>query len=344
MTRTVVPLVQLQTRVREHGRIRLGKQIPVPNKPGKTMPTSIETFRFTSADKVAIEQIAAELGGTVKPFDNPKASPRNQWEVETPAASMKCWLPPEAFSQWYELWEGGGIQRRCDGVDCEVPVETADGVDMRTGPCICERNGKMLCKAYSRLNVIIPSVRFGGVWRLETKGWNAAHELPGIVEMLERMADSGKFLQVVLSVERRSKMVKGKLKTFVVPTVTLDVTASELVSGSAVVGPALAAPAPLAALPSAEPVAVTAEPPEPVIDQPDLDVLCDQAVLVEPGLKGVAGQDLMRALIATLKPGATQLPDLTDAEYDRLVDVVLAVIERRATATVVKGRVRVEKV
>jgi hypothetical protein len=78
--------------------------------------------------------------------------------------------------------------------------------------------------------VIIPSIRFGGSWRLESKGWNAAEELPGMAEMLANIQDGG-HLRGRLRLEHRQS--QGGRRKFVVPTLAIDVSVNEMLTGNA---------------------------------------------------------------------------------------------------------------
>lgn len=223
---SVVPITDLGQRRQEHGRIRLGV------KTARAMK-AIDTFRFTSADEQAIRQIAELYGGQPKPWNEPKANPPNQWEVITTAKEIRVFLPPDALSCWYEMWSGGGCIRRCDGRSVEVTVTTPGGADTSSAPCICKAQGKMACKPHSRLGVILPEIRFGGVWRLETKGWNAAHELPAMEALIASIQQHG-IIEAVLALEKAQ--AEGGTKKFVVPRLRLAASALELAAGAATLG------------------------------------------------------------------------------------------------------------
>ena len=226
MARTVVRIGDIAHRIPEAGRIRLSI------KSGKGMK-SLDTFRFTSPDRAVIEQLADLYGGTAKAWSDPKASPPNQFEAITNAKQIDVYLPRDALSSWYELWSGGGVQRRCDGEMCQVPVTTPNGWEMSQTPCICVAKQAMECRPYSRLNVILPTVAFRGVWRLETKGWNAMHELPGMTALIETMSASGQLVQAQLGIEQRTQMTPAGKRNFVVPKVSLPMSAAQIVSGAA---------------------------------------------------------------------------------------------------------------
>ena len=139
MSRPVVRINELSRRIPEAGRIRLGI------KSGKAM-RALDTFRFTSPSRELIEQLAAAYGGEPRPWNDPKASPPNQFEVITTATSVEVYLPREAITCWYEMWAGGGVQRRCDGELVQVPVTTRDGWEMSNQPCLCVRQQNMECR------------------------------------------------------------------------------------------------------------------------------------------------------------------------------------------------------
>lgn len=220
MPTTIVPLNQLVARPPEHGRIRFGV------KAGRAMK-AIETWRFTSPDEAAIRALAELYGGTAKKWSDPKASPPNQWEVVTDADTINVWLPPGAYNVSYELWGGGGVERRCDGATClrfgREPV-----------PCMCDGapDGAVTCRPTSRVSVILPDIAFGGVWRLETKSWNFAHEAPGMIAAISEMQAQG-LARVSLILSKRQQKVEGQTKKFIVPQFSLDATPTQMLNGAA---------------------------------------------------------------------------------------------------------------
>lgn len=242
MSRSIVKINELSRRIPEAGRIRLGV------KTGKAM-RALDTFRFTSPSRDLIEQLAVAYGGEAKPWNDPKASPPNQFEVITTSSSVEVYLPKDAISCWYEMWAGGGVQRRCDGETVQLPVTTRDGWEMSNQACLCVRQQNMECRPYTRLNVVLPRISFHGVWRLETKGWNAAHEMPGMADVIDMIAQSGALVKANLGIEHRTQMTPAGKRNFVVPTISLDLTPEQMVLGGAAIT-ALNAPAaePLPAL------------------------------------------------------------------------------------------------
>lgn len=274
---TIVRIRDLRTRPPEHGRIRFGKKLV--SRGGKEYPTAIETWRFTSPDRDAVEQLAALYGGECRTWEDPKASPQHQFQVETTTSRIQVWLPnDDSYSVAYEQWGGKGLERRCDGEICSFAG--IGGAIER--PCVCADQAVQTCKPYSRLNVILPQIRFGGVWRLEVKGQAFAHEAPGMIEAITRLQSGGMVRVDLLLTKRTSRDSAGKTMHFVVPQVSVAVTPEEMLAGGAKViqhieHPALAA---LHAAPDDE--AVMGELIEPSIwHQPAEDDNTEDAVLID---------------------------------------------------------------
>lgn len=290
--RSVVPIANLQRRIPEAGRIRTGE------KAGKAMK-ALSTFRFTSHDEEALSQVAGLYGGTVRPWSDPKAAP-GQFEVVTQATEIRVVLPPDPLggSPIYELWSGGGCQRRCDGVQATVLQQGPDGLEPNTVPCMCAAAGEMACKVITRLNVILPEVRFVGVWRLDTKSWNAAQEMPGMVDMIQGLQATG-LQHAVLALKQRRSVDRGETHKFIVPMLGIPDTVEALVAGqnrldalpsAEVERPALApAPDDTPAIEAADGDVVDAE----LVDEPT-DIVTVESLKARAAFVGVAYAALMR--------------------------------------------------
>jgi len=228
--RPVQPLADIDSRAPEAGRIRLGI------KTSKAMK-SLDTFRFTSPYKDCITALAGMYGGDVVPWNDPKASPSQQWEVVTKASEIEVFLPPNPVSTWYELYAGSGLQRRCDGVTCAIPQQTGPGQwEPIDTPCICAAKSNMECSPHTRLKVLLPNVPFRGIWRLETKGWNALKELPGMADLIRQLNESGSMVRVALGIEKRTQVRPSGKRNFVTPTLTMLDTPFEIMTGKATIG------------------------------------------------------------------------------------------------------------
>jgi len=198
------PILTLQRRAQEIGRIRMGVQKRAQN--GKIHPAKLDAFRFTTASQHAAEAIAAHLGGQARRWDDAPAG--EQWEVLTPAKEIPVAVPPgdAVISQWFEMWSAGGCVRRCDG-----ETEQNSGQKCST---LCPqdparrdamaKNGQA-CKMTTRLSVIIPDLPGIGVWRLESHGYYAAVELAGAAELLGAARGRGMVVPAILRVEQRQR-------------------------------------------------------------------------------------------------------------------------------------------
>ena len=242
-----MPIIDIQRQMVELGRIRTGDQVEYQDDSGQTKrrPRKLETFRLTSGRQDLITEAARLYGGTPQPWGE-------QWELVVTAASIPVMLPPgQALSQWYEMWSGGGCQRRCDGarqvlVDepCACPADKAErGLLAAKGQA---------CKPTTRVNLILPELPGLGLWRLESHGYYAAVELAGAAEYLSMATSVGHRIPAHLrliqrSVKRPGKDGKPQTRNFAVPSIDIDVRPMDLLSGGAPVPP-LAVQAP--ALPS----------------------------------------------------------------------------------------------
>jgi hypothetical protein len=230
-----VRIVELQRRLREIGRIRMGEKVPTST--GKMRPAKIDIFRFTSRDQQVIEAAAQLWGGTAEPWtDGPGES---QWQVRSKANQIPVIVPPGdvSFNTSYEQWTAGGCQVRCDGRWDHVG-------DIA---CHCDPENRA-CKITSRLSLIIPDLPGIGVWRLESHGYYAAVELGGIVDLCATQAAQGNMLPARLRLEHREvkRIVDGKAQTFkfVVPVLDLDVHPMSLTAGTTAELPAALTPVP----------------------------------------------------------------------------------------------------
>ena len=219
-----MPLIDLQRRMRELGRIRTGEQVV---EGGRRRPTKLATFRITSPSKQIIEAAADAYGGEPREWQSPSGK---QWEVVTTSESLDIVIPPgQSISQWWELWSGGGCQRRCDGrtnvIEDEPCVCPADPIERREAAA----QGRA-CKPTTRLNVMLPALPDLGVFRLESHGYYAAVELAGTASFLEVAAASGRLMPAKLRLEQREKKVPGKpVNRFAVPVIEIATRLVDLI-------------------------------------------------------------------------------------------------------------------
>lgn len=245
-------IVDIQRRLHEVGRIRIGHQVDVPGR-NVRRPARLDAFRFTSASQRALEAVAALYGGEVVPWTG--APTGEQFELYTQAKEVPVIVPPGelSFSQSYELWSAGGCQRRCDGVN-EFIGDT---------PCRCDAEARE-CKPHTRLSVMLQGVPGVGLWRLDTQGWYAAAELQGAYDLAQLLADSlqrsvlpGRLRVEARTVKRPDPKDPNKVekRNYVVPVLDFDVDVTALALAGATtpaITPSAVTPIPSVAAPSLE--------------------------------------------------------------------------------------------
>lgn len=221
-----MPILDLQKRARELGRIRLGQKGP------SGAPQKLDRFRFTCHSKALLDKVAELYGGEVREWT--PAGGTGQWEVISDTARVPIMVPPQPVTQWYEFWTRAGCQHRCDGQRNVLTDEPCDPED--------PKHLEAVKKPTTRLNVVLRDVEGIGVWRVETHGFNAAIELPDVAEFL---AAAGGYVNGWLSLEQRTSIEQTdqgpKTRHYAVPIIEVDVTPAQLMAGHGrVAAPALA--------------------------------------------------------------------------------------------------------
>ena len=309
-------ILDLQRRFHEVGRIRAGA------KSERGAPKKLEQWRLTSANRLALEAAAEVYGGVVRPWEG--APTPGQWELFTEADALDAVIPPSAepYSLWYETWSGGGCDRRCDGVR-DI---------LNDAPCACDPE-KRICKPTLRVSVMLTRVPGLGVWRYESHGWNAAVELPTMLDLLALGAKTGAFVPAVLRLEQRVSRKKGEgTRRFAVPVIDIQETAGDftrtIASGEAIPpppsAPSLDAPkrkaisAPQPASPEPPPLPEDEEP-APVAEGKKASAAQKRLVFAKAKEVGIE-KDLVSRIYARLveRPGAS-LSELLSSDVDRLV-------------------------
>jgi recombination directionality factor gp3-like protein len=275
-----MPILDIQKRARELGRIRIGQVVPTTN--GKTRPEKLDRFRLTSHSRPLLEKVAELYGGTVVEWA-PQGGGAKAWEVVTNSKRLPIMVPPQPITQWYEYWTAGGCKHRCDGHTNVLTDELCDPDDYG--------HQEALKQPTTRLNVVLRDVEGIGVWRLETHGWNAAVELPDAAEFL---AAAGGYVNGWVSLEPRTSKAEvpdrenggTKIQTrhFHVPIIEIDVTPAELMAGRGrVATPMIEGPVPPAAIeaPKQTEAAAPAAPAGVSIPTPEQITAADQPLLAK---------------------------------------------------------------
>jgi hypothetical protein len=210
----------------------MGELIPTGeldrNGKPKMRPSRLAKWRLTTGSRTAADQVATELGGTVKQWQ------RGQWEVYTDTDTLMVTIPPrdEAITQDYEWWNKGGCLRRCDGKfdrlnnkPCQCPAD----------PLVRAQAAKHLppqaCALKTRINVMIPDLMGLGVWRLDTGSFYAAVELGDTAELMEEARARGVFLPAQLRIDQRQRVAGGKTTPYPVPVVEVLVNFRQIATG-----------------------------------------------------------------------------------------------------------------
>lgn len=239
----ITRLADMEYRPPEQGRLRFGER----NERGH--PKATETWILSSPDKTAIEQAAEIYGGTPEPWNERSLAVKNQWRVKTAASVIDAWIQPGSYSQIREEWAGGLCVRRCDGETCDLQLKSGP---LRGQPCQCAQEGKNdsnACKWKTRVSVILPQLRLGGLWRLESSSEYFAREAPGMIDTFVRLQSQGLTSCEIRLTWRTSVTPKGT-KHYPVPQFGLPATPVQLVSGAAEIGPG-STPPPFAELAAA---------------------------------------------------------------------------------------------
>lgn len=226
MAMTLTPIVGINQRVQEIGRIRMG------DKDGRGLPIKLRTFRLTTYDPAILAVCQQRYGGEVKPWED--APDPGMFELVTESAALDILIPrslENRVTQAWELWKGGTCERRCDGV-----------VEQNTdGPCICgpdRGSSDAVCDIMTRVSVVLDGVPGLGTWRLDTGGYNAATTLPATIQFLLSITDPRiALVEATLHAVERSRKVRdgGKVQThrFIVPVLGARGLAISSIAGPA---------------------------------------------------------------------------------------------------------------
>lgn len=330
-----MPIITTQRRMAEQGRIRLGAKITGTRKDGSTYtrPGKLDRFRFTSPSQRLIEAIATQYGGDARPWDN---DGKAEYEVLSEATAIPVIVVKGGFSQWHEFWTKGGCQHRCDG-EKDAAGTYCDPQD--------PNHLAAIEKPTTRLSVMLSEIESLGVWRMESKGWNAAAELPSMAELAMHVGD---LVPATLGLAERSSIIQTdrgpQTSRYVVPFLDLHVTKQRLVeivggpgaAPAAIEGgsaPALEAPKPTPGGSQAEPKSAPADvhipTPEQIADA-DLDTARRMVAYLEGNVGEHPATVAARARVAALEPqpdedgavDAELVPDEQTAPTEENADAV----------------------
>lgn len=271
----------MQPLLAELGRIRLGTSKPTgrTSRSGQEIrqPLKLETFRFTSQSRPAIEMAAAKHGGEVHEWMN---QGHREWDVITDADELWVSVPntPGAIDTNYEWWAGGECLHRCDsrfdrktGKPCACPADPAER------HALSKMNPQQACGLKTRLHLVVPDLFDLGTWRLETGSFYAAGHLLSKVQFMEAMRDrAGLLIPARLWLAHDSDVKNGQTRRWITPAIELQGTLRQYANGELAAGgiaaqlpPAPGQPLAITAAP-ATPTAVPAGPPPPPDPDPSV--------------------------------------------------------------------------
>lgn len=301
-----MPIITVQRRMAEQGRIRLGHKISGTTQQGKsyTRPAKLEKFRFTSPSQRLIEEIAAHYGGEARPWDN---AGKAEFEVLSDATAIPVIVVKGGFSQWHEHFTKAGLQHRCDG-EKDVAGNFCDPDD--------PDHLAAIEKPTTRLSVMLSEIESLGVWRMESKGWNAAAELPSMAELAMHVGD---LVPATLGLAERSSIIqtdKGpQTSRYVVPFLDLHVTKQRLVEivGGPGGAPALEGAGTGPAAIEAPAQSASEEQPAPAVRIPTPEQIANADLQVLRGMADYLGQNGLAEHPAR-KAALARIDVLEDAE------------------------------
>jgi hypothetical protein len=311
-----IKVLEQQRRAHEVGRIRLGVKVANDQKPGSMRPVKLSCLRFTSRDQKAIRTIAELYGGEPKGWDN--APVDEQWEVFTTAREIGVLVPPgpQSVSQWMEYWDKAdprdkrspvGCLRRCDG----------DRETLTDSPCLCKAEGREVCRPTTRVSVMLPDVRGMGVWRVDSHGWNAAHELGGTAALLAAVRERGAWVPATLRLEKRRSVVRGKVFEYAVPVLSPETTVREMLEAPQTDRIELPAPPPRAlAIEAAKPQqAASGATPTPDSAQASRDLPPTSSQEMAARVETCEDLAYLRSKLARFAIGQRWMEDFVDSRY-----------------------------
>lgn len=266
------PMKDLQARAAKVGRIRTGISVV---KNGKQRPEKLTRFLLTTESRHVADAIADVYGGKVDPY-LPMGGAQRGWQVLVGIDEIPVAVPPgqQVVSQWWEMWSGGGLSRRCDGVTASV---WGGGNGEQRVPCKCpadlmdraasaSQKTPAACRPSTRVSLILPDVPGTGTFMVESHGLYAAQELGGVAELMGKASAAGVMLPALLRLEQRDGVRRpGEVTNrFAVPVLQLQHSIRELMA-MAEQGPSASQlpPAPARAITAGTPTTPAGTPPRP---------------------------------------------------------------------------------
>lgn len=216
-----MPLLDVQTNMRELGRIRMGEKRPTKSGKG-TFPAKLTTWRLTSPSERLLQALAEKYGGTVSRWEDDRA-PGKQYQLTTETDTLPIIVPVgDVGSQWWEKWTADGCARRCDGVTDTITGKPCDcPADLGARAEKAKKGGA--CKPTTRVSLILVGCPEVGLWRVQSTGMNAAREMAAIAQVCELATRQNRVIPGSLRLEQRQAKRPGEPTShFVVPVLEVN--------------------------------------------------------------------------------------------------------------------------
>lgn len=224
-----MPIKDIQARHNPVGEIRIGDKVTFRDRDGNTRsrPTTIDTFRFTSTNRIILQCVAQLYGGEIIPWDGKGGG----LQLVTERDELPVVIRPDrnfVFTQNYELYgksQGavrGRLLRRCDS-----EIESSG----EPRPCLCAIEGKKVCKPKTRIRVHLPQVPGLGCWSISSGSYNFAAETLATMNYLFDIAQITEDVIGMLKIEKRVAVVDGNPKDVSIPVLHILRTTAELNQG-----------------------------------------------------------------------------------------------------------------
>lgn len=226
--------IERQRALARIGKIRLGDR-----KPDRGAGKTRTTWRLTSPNKLAIEQVQAVYGGTVSQWEG-------QWELLSDTATLSVMIDTRmSLDEGFEQYNGKTRTHDCDGLHCNFReiVRRGDKIlscsDVRRVQCLCDPRelGAALpdeerkCDTRTSLRVILPCTEDLCLWQFDSKSLQFNREVNGTLDSLRAIYDpvGVRHGYCLLTIQQRKSTVGDSVKHWSVAVLSMDPNPPDLV-------------------------------------------------------------------------------------------------------------------
>lgn len=241
------------------GTIHLGVVVPVPNRPGVTMPRATDYFVVTERDNTpadAVKAFQAVYGekptvlDVIFPTADQKEFADRNWEAWTKGFKRVCKGDGETAMAKWDSHHNGMRPVDADGVDlmgenagtwisqAKLGKDEKPEWTMREIPCLgydCPMVAAKNCKPITHLMFFLPKVRLIGVWRISFGSEHGYDNIEDHLHFLERIAGRAHGIPVQLTLRPIQVTPPGeRAKTvMVLDILPSPISLDELIAGAA---------------------------------------------------------------------------------------------------------------